>query len=298
MHLISLTGGTGWHVQDLHRAALSLGVTHTASNWRHIVTSVGNDGGSITAEGVAMDKADVVLLRTMPPGSLEQIILRMDAMHLLAERGVCVVNSPRAIEIAVDKYLALARMQAAGLPVPQTMTCQRMVDAMVAFEQLGGDVVVKAIFGSESFGMTRISDADLAARAFTMLERQQSVMYLQRFIPHDGSDLRLLILGGRVLTAMRRRSESGDWRTNVARGGVGEMVAVDDATAALGINAAAACGTEVAGVDVLIGRDGLPYVLEVNAVPGWRELARVTGIDIAAEVLRHVMQLTRERGRG
>jgi len=173
-----------------------------------------------------------------------------------------------------------------------------MADAMVAFEQLGGDVVVKAIFGSESFGMTRISDVDLAARAFTMLERQQSVIYLQQFIPHDGTDLRLLILGGRVLAAMRRRSESGDWRTNVARGGVGEVITVDDATTQLGIKAAHACGTDVAGVDVLIGKDGLPYVLEVNAVPGWRELARVTQMDIAAEVLSHVATMAKERGRG
>lgn len=298
MHLISLTGGTGWHVQDLHRAAAVLGITHTACNWRQIVTRVGVDGPRIVAEDVSLDDADAVLLRTMPPGSLEQIILRMDAMHLLSEAGVCVVNPPRAIEIAVDKYLALARMQSAGLPVPRTITCQRMVDAMAAFEQLGGDVVVKAIFGSESFGMTRISDADLAARAFTMLERQQSVIYLQQFVPHDGTDLRLLVLGRRVLATMRRRSESGDWRTNVARGGVGEVIAVDDATAALGIKAAAACSTEVAGVDVLIGKDGKPYVLEVNAVPGWRELARVTQIDIAAEVLRHVATMAKERGRG
>jgi len=110
------------------------------------------------------------------------------------------------------------------------------------------------------------------------------VLYLQQFIHHPGWDLRVFVLGGRVLTAMRRYS-NGDWRTNVAQGGTGEVVRPGAEEERLALRAAAAVGATVAGVDLLPGPDGAWYVIEVNAVPGWRALAPVTGIDVAAALI-------------
>ncbi|MCX5661876.1 MAG: RimK family alpha-L-glutamate ligase [Planctomycetota bacterium] len=291
MRIVTLSGGSGWHVQDLLRAAARVGVEVLPRHWRELGGAVGAGAGkansAIRAGDLDLGEADAVLLRTMPPGSLEQIVFRMDLVHRLAAKGVRVVNPPRAIEIAVDKYLSLALMVEAGLPVPETEVWQRWEDAAGAFERLGGDVVVKPIFGSEGFGITRATDADTAARIFAALERIGSVIYLQRFIDHGGVDYRLLVLGGRVLGAMRRTRE-GDWRTNIARGGKGEAIAPDAAMERFAVAAARACAAEAAGVDIAIDRAGEAFVLEVNAVPGWRELTRVTGIDVAAEVLRHV----------
>lgn len=298
MRIITLSGGSGWHVQDLLRAAARVGVELLPRHWREVRGTVGGKvAGQQTVAGVhagdvALNDAQAVLLRTMPPGSLEQIIFRMDLIHRLAAGGVRVVNPPRAIEVAVDKYLSLALMDEAGLPVPATEVCQRWEDAAEAFERLGGDVVIKPIFGSEGFGITRATDADTAHRIFAALERIGSVIYLQKFVDHGGVDYRLFVLGEVVLAAMRRTRE-GDWRTNVARGGRGEPISPDAAMARLAIEAAKACGAEVAGVDIAIDRAHGPCVLEVNAVPGWRELARVTGIDVAAEVLRHVAGVAR-----
>ncbi len=157
----------------------------------------------------------------MPPGSLEQVVFRMNLLHRLQASGVRVLNPPRAVEICVDKYLATALLEAAGLRVPPTIVCQHADAALEAFEILGGDVVVKPLFGSEGRGMVRISDLEMAWRTFRTLERTQAVLYLQRFIRHPGWDLRAFVVGSRVLTAMRRWSR-GDWRTNVAQGGVAE----------------------------------------------------------------------------
>jgi ribosomal protein S6--L-glutamate ligase len=112
----------------------------------------------------------------------------------------------------------------------------------------------------------------------------QSVLYVQQFIRHPGWDLRVFVLGGRVLTSMRRHS-NGDWRTNVAQGGSGEVVRVGVDEERLALRAAVAVGASVAGVDLLPGPDGEWYVIEVNAVPGWRALAAVTGVDVAAAVI-------------
>src|SRR5262249_7109443 len=138
-----------------------------------------------------------------------------------------------------------------------------------------------------------VSDPDLAWRTFRTLERTQSVLYLQQFVAHPGWDLRAFVLDGRVLAAMRRRANGG-WRTHVApggRGGPGPLPAAHDGFA---LRAAKAVSTPVAGVDLLPGPGGELYVLEVNAVPGWRALAPVTGVDVAAEMLRF---LARNGGR-
>ncbi len=187
----------------------------------------------------------------------------------------------------MDKYLATAKLEAAGLPVPPTVACQTAEAALEAFDALGGDVVVKPLFGSEGRGMVRISDPEMAWRTFRTLERTQSVLYLQQFVRHPGWDLRVFVLAGRVLTAMRRRG-NGDWRTNVAQGGRGEVVRVGADEERLALRAAAALGAVAAGVDLLPGPTGGWYVIEVNAVPGWRALAPVTGVDVAAELVRCV----------
>jgi ribosomal protein S6--L-glutamate ligase len=282
MRLALLSSGVGWHVHDLRRAAALLHHEALAIDFRRLTASVG--------WGIdPLADFDAVLVRTMPPGSLEQVVFRMDLLHRLQARGVRVLNPPRAVEICVDKYLATALLAAAGLPVPPTITCQHADAALEAFTALGGDVVVKPLFGSEGRGMVRVSDPELAWRVFRTLERTGSVLYLQQFVRHPGWDLRAFVLGGRVLTGMRRRSGT-DWRTNVAQGGRGETVRLRSAEEELALRAAAALGTVVAGVDLLPGPGGELYVLEVNAVPGWRALAPVAGVDVAAAVVRFLAE--------
>jgi ribosomal protein S6--L-glutamate ligase len=281
MKIALLAGGDGWHVRDLQRAAAALGHEALRVDFRRVRAGVAGPGDSLAG-------FDGVVVRTMPPGSLEQVVFRMNALQRLEARGVAVLNPPVALEACVDKYLAAARLEAAGLPVPPTAVCQHADDALEAFAALGGDVVVKPLFGSEGRGMVRVADPDLAWRTFRTLERLQCVLYLQRYVHHPGWDLRVFVVGGRVLTAMRRHARSG-WRTNVAQGGKGEPARVTAEQGRLALAAAAALGAPVAGVDLLPERDRW-YVLEVNAVPGWRALAPVTGIDVAAEVVRFLTQ--------
>jgi ribosomal protein S6--L-glutamate ligase len=277
MRLAILSAGDGWHVRDLRRAAAALGHDAAAVDFRRVTAGLG-----VAADSLA--DFDGVMVRTMPPGSLEQVVFRMDVLHRLQTRGVAVLNPPAAVEVCVDKYLASARLQAAGLLVPPTAVCQHADAALDAFASLGGDVVVKPLFGSEGRGMVRITDPETAWRVFRTLERTQAVLYVQQFVRHPGWDLRAFVIGGRVLTAMRRHA-NGDWRTNVAQGGRAEPVRLSGAEEELALRATAAVGAAVAGVDLLPGPDGERYVIEVNAVPGWRALAPVTGVDVATELV-------------
>jgi ribosomal protein S6--L-glutamate ligase len=221
----------------------------------------------------------------MPAGSLEQVVFRMDVLHRFQAQGGRVLNPPAALEACIDKYLASVRLEAAGLPVPPTCVCQDAETAMEAFGRLGGDVVVKPLFGSEGRGMVRVADEEIAWRTFRTIERTQAVLYVQQFVDHPGWDLRAFVTDGRVVAAMRRHARE-DWRTNVAQGGRAEAVSLTTEEERLTLAAARAVGTCVAGVDLLPRRGGGYYVLEVNGVPGWRALGRATGADVAVEIIR------------
>src|SRR3954467_14367737 len=142
--LVALVSGFGWHVQDLRRAAGTLGVELDVAPFPRVVGRVGAGGARVEAAGIDLSGGEVagVLVRMMPPGSLEQVVFRMDALHRLAALGVPVLNPPRAVEASVDKYLALAPLGAAGLPIPPTWAGESAAEALGAFEALGGDVVV------------------------------------------------------------------------------------------------------------------------------------------------------------
>jgi ribosomal protein S6--L-glutamate ligase len=115
-----------------------------------------------------------------------------------------------------------------------------------------------------------------------------AVLYLQEFIEHHGHDLRLFLLGERVFGM--RRCNADDWRTNVSRGAATEAFTPDAALIEVARRAAAAAGAPLAGVDILPARDGRQYVLEVNAVPGWKALSKTLDVDIAALVLDYLRQ--------
>jgi RimK family alpha-L-glutamate ligase len=276
-----LSGGTGWHVQDLIRAAGELGHTAEAVDFRKVHTTYLPDGYPKDS----LSRFDAVIIRTMPAGSLEQIVFRMDLLQQAVSRGLPVLNPPKAVETCVDKFLTDHRLRVAQLPVPHSAVCQTWHDAMLAFDSLGRDLVVKPLFGSEGRGMVRVSDRELAWRTFHAIEQTGGVIYLQQFVQHPGWDVRAFVLNGRVIAAMKRSSHA-DWRTNVAQGGTAEKYELSARETNLAIQAAKATGVVVAGVDLLMNERGEWFVLEVNAVPGWRALAPTCGVDVAQQIVR------------
>ncbi len=281
MYFKIMGGKEGWHVKDLLRAAHALGFKSDVSDFRLLSHSLINPGPSTDKSG----EPECIIVRTMPQGSLEQVVFRMDVLHALGRMGRKVINPPRSLESAVDKFLASELLQSKGLDIPPTFCCQDAETAMDAFTKLGGDVVVKPLFGAEGRGIMRIEDEQLAWRVFKAVEKIEGVIYMQPFIKHPGWDLRIFVLGDKVLGGMKRIAPIGAWKTNVAQGGKGETYKLNSTLEEIGISATRAVGAEIAGVDLILDKDGKWFVLEVNAVPGWKAFAPVTGIDIAREIL-------------
>lgn len=284
-----LSSERGWHALALEEALHRQAVQPLFFSITDLAAWIGGKS-HVEVNGERLEDCQALLIRTIPLGSLEQIIFRMDALHRLENLGMLIVNSPTAIERTVDKFYTDFILRDAGLPTPKTMVTEDFGQALSAFKEMG-DVILKPLFGSEGKGMRRISDEDTAYRVFRSLELDRYIFYLQEYIPHRGEDIRAFVIGDEVVAAMRRRGDG--WKTNFAKGARVEAVELDASLKALSVQAARLTGTDYAGVDLLPAEDGRVYVLEVNSIPGWRGLRKTVSFDVADRVVEYVLHLVK-----
>lgn len=277
-----LGGGEGWHATQLRHAAARLQYEIAVTTYESLRGDIGSSQGvQISCDAGRLSDFDAILTRTMPAGTLEQITFRLATLHGLSSTPM--VNPPRALEIAIDKFATLGLVAELGYAVPETIVVQSRREAIDAFGQLGGDCVVKPIFGGEGRGVMRIQDAELAWYTFSTLEQLGAIAYVQRFVPPGGSDTRLLVIGDQVLGM--RRDNPADFRTNVGSGGRCQPIQPSADEITLARQVAAAIGLKFAAVDLLRDDSGIQYVLEVNAIPGWKAAQRVCHANIAEQLI-------------
>jgi len=285
MGLVTRNEG-GWCSTQLREAMKRRNIKPLCFSFPRLMARVGYNPKTSVGETDILEDLSALIIRPIGRGSLEEIIFRMDLLHRLERLGMLIVNPPSAIERSVDKYYTLTLLEERGLPVPRTAVTEDSDEALRAFRELGGDVVLKPLFGSRGIGSTRISDLDVATRVFRAVAFYHGVLYLQEFIPHGFSDIRALVLGDRVLASMRR--VAGTWKTNVSLGAKPVRLKLDQEMEELAIKAAEVISCRVAGVDILEGPRG-PLILELNSQPGWRGLQSVTPINIADEIVEYVL---------
>jgi RimK family alpha-L-glutamate ligase len=286
--LLALGPSEGWHADQLRLGAQRHGYELCYADYESL-------SGSFDVAGRHMARCsagdlrnfEAVLCRTMPTGSMEQVIFRLAVLHSVVAHGVKVVNPPRTLETAIDKYATLAIVSTLGIPVPQTIVAQSRSDAMRAFESLGGDVVVKPIFGGEGRGVMRVRDPQLAWTTFSTLQQLSAIIYVQRFVSPGGRDTRMLVLGDEVLGI--RRTSNHDFRTNVASGASCEAVTLTEDQELMARRIATAMNLRIGSIDVLDNDDGPPLVLEVNGVPGWKGAQSCVAVNIADKMIEAVL---------
>jgi RimK family alpha-L-glutamate ligase len=281
MKIAVLANPVGWHFQDLKRAAAEEHLVFACS-YRQLSTRISKDEIWFWSGDHDLRSCDCLVVRAMPAGSLGQVVFRMDVLQQLKRAGILIVNSPRTIEASVDKYLSLALLNNAGIPVPRTGVCQTALDAMRMFDELGGDVVAKPLFGSQGKGLRRLNDISQARRYFESSVDNGDVIYLQEFIRHGGWDLRLLVVGG-SLFSMKRYSDH--WITNVSCGGIPRPHIANELETRIAFGAASAVHGNVIGVDLVYDENDQPHVVDVNSAPGWQSISATLQIDIARKIL-------------
>jgi RimK family alpha-L-glutamate ligase len=271
---------------QLREALDRRGIPHVCFSFPWLVARVGFKPYLNVRNIDILKDLDALIIRPIGRGSLEEIVFRMDLLYRLERLGFYVVNPPEAIEHCVDKYDLLAILEDNGVPVPKTAVTEDPDEALKAFHELGGDVVVKPIFGSRGIGSTRLTDPEVAYTAFRAITFYHGVIYLQEFVPHGFSDIRAFVIGDYVAAAMRRVATG--WKTNYSQGARPEPIKLDSQMEELAVKSAKLIKCKIAGVDILESPKG-PLVVEVNSQPGWRGLQSVTRVNIAEAIVDFVL---------
>jgi len=276
----------GWCSTQLRQAIEKHGITPVCFTFSQLVARIKSKPEASVGETNILSDLSALIIRPIGRGSLEEVIFRMDLLHRLQRLGMLIVNPPLSIERSVDKYCALALLEENGLSVPKTVATESHEEALKAFHELGGDIVMKPLFGSRGIGSTRISDPEIAARIFRTVSFYHGVLYIQEFIPHGFSDVRAFVIGDHVVAAMHRVAES--WKTNVSLGAKPIPLKLDRETEDLAVKATRVIGCKVAGVDILESSHG-PVIVELNSQPGWRGLQSVAPVNITEEIVKYIL---------
>ncbi|MDD4915754.1 MAG: RimK family alpha-L-glutamate ligase [Methylococcales bacterium] len=284
-----ITDDPGWHGKQLSLAFAARGYQAVYCSLTECSLHVCGPGTPIRMPGFETALPDAVFVRGVPGGSLEEVVFYLDVLHGLKTLGIPVYNDARAIELSVDKGMTSFRLQHAGLPTAPTWVLRDREAALrTARQQLdaGHYLISKPLFGSQGEGIRRIEKStDLM-----WLTSSNGIYYLQRFVVCKGqgfSDIRVFVINGRAVAAMRRRGIS--WLNNVARGASCEAMALDDELAVLAVRATAALQMDYAGVDIIQDAQGRYVLIEVNSVPAWKGLQSVCSVEIAAALVNDLL---------
>jgi RimK family alpha-L-glutamate ligase len=275
-----VSDGIDWHARTLTKALAAQGVRTIPTSLQ--ACGIATQGASgLNIAGLGDRLPDAVLVRSMSGGTFQAVTLRLGILHALRANGVVVWNDARAIERCVDKSMTSFLLARAGIPTPAAWAVETQSDAqaIVRRESPQGPLVLKPLFGSQGRGLKLIRTAD----ELPAPDEVAGVYYLQRYVGVEGGDgfrdFRLLVSRGRVVAAMTRHAAG--WITNVKQGGRPLPFVPDKHMKALAVHATHVVGAEFAGVDILHGPNGRPTVLEVNSMPAWSGLQKVTRASIA-----------------
>ena len=210
--------------------------------------------------------------------------------------GVPVLNAAIPIARSRDKLRALQLLSRFGIDIPRTVMCRYREEVEGAVRMVGGlPCIIKLIQGSQGVGvMIANTQSEVAGMLDTLWTLGQEILLQELVAESRGKDVRALVIGDRVVAAMRRTARAGEFRSNIHRGGVAEAVALDREYSEAAVKAARVMGLEVAGVDMLEARTG-PKIMEVNSSPGFEGLEAASGVDIATLYVQHAVEYARAR---
>jgi ribosomal protein S6--L-glutamate ligase len=215
----------------------------------------------------------------------------LSVVNQLDMMGVAVLNAAVPIQRSRDKLRALQLLSRFGIDIPRTVMCRYRDEVEGAVEMVGGlPCIIKLIQGTQGVGvMIANTPAEVGGMLDTLWTLGQEIILQELVAESRGRDVRALVIGDRVVAAMRRTARAGEFRSNIHRGGVAEAVALPREYVEAAVKAARVMGLEVAGVDMLEARTG-PMIMEVNSSPGFEGLEAATGVDIASLYVQHAVE--------
>jgi ribosomal protein S6--L-glutamate ligase len=274
-----------YSTRRLHEAALDRGYEADVLDTLKFSIEVEQDGPDLYYASKPVDGYDAVIPRigasiTHFGTAVVRQFEQMDVYTPVSSSGIA--NSR-------DKLRALQILSRHEIGLPHTAFVRRKQDVLPAIERVGGaPVIIKLLEGTQGVGVILADSVKIAEAIIETLQSTKQNVLIQKFVGESsGRDIRAFVVGDRVVAAMRRVAQGGDFRSNVHRGGLAEPVDLDPAFEDTALRSAQILGLKVAGVDMLEGREG-PQVMEVNSSPGLEGIETATKLDIAGAIMDYL----------
>ncbi len=205
------------------------------------------------------------------------------------EMDVFCANTAHGINNSRDKLRSLQLLSRHHIGIPRTTFVRDKKDVLPAIERVGGaPVIIKLIEGTQGIGVLLADTVNMAESIIELLQSQKQNVLIQKFVAESkGKDIRAIVVGDRVVAAMRRVAQGQEFRSNVHRGGRAEAVELSEEYIETAVRAAQIMGLSVAGVDMLESKTG-PQIMEVNSSPGLEGIETCTGLDVAGAIVDYI----------
>lgn len=215
----------------------------------------------------------------------------------LETMGFYTLNESIAISRARDKFRSLQILARKGVPMPLTCFAQSPDDTEDLIKLVGGaPLVIKLLEGTQGIGVVLADSHQSAVSIINAFKKMKVNILVQEFIEESrGTDIRCLVIGDKVVGAIRREARPGEFRANVHQGGMAYKTKLSPQERTIAVAAARAMGLKVAGVDLVRSNHG-PLVLEINSSPGLEGIEKATQINIAAKIIQYIEKHAKPRG--
>jgi ribosomal protein S6--L-glutamate ligase len=276
---------SAYSTRRLKTAALERGHTARVLNTLRFAIDLAGDEPDLQYRGKTLSHYDAVLPRI----GASITFFGMAVVRQFEQMDVYTPNTANGIANSRDKLRSIQILSRHDIRIPATTFVRDRADVLAAVERVGGaPVVIKLLEGTQGIGVILAPDTHVAEAVIETLQSARQNVLIQRFIAESkGRDIRALVVGDRVIAAMRRSAQGDEFRSNLHRGGTSEVVDIDPEFARVAVQAAQIMGLRVAGVDMLEGDDG-PLVLEVNSSPGLEGIEGATGLDVAGAIIDYI----------
>lgn len=289
MHIAALSQeASNYSLRRFRATAKEMGIRFSRVDPSRCDLLLGSKGRDVLYKGKALSHIDVAMTRRGAGiGDLE-----ITMVNHLEHSGTPVLNGTFGLLMSRDKFWSLRRLADKGIPVPRSAVLSDPASIDRVYRIVGEPpVVLKVLRGMRGVGVM-IADSRQSVRSIleTFHAKDERVL-VQEFIKESaGADIRVLVVGGKVIAAMKRQAATGEFRSNIHRGGEGTLVKPTNEMKRVAKDAARIIGLDIAGVDLIMAHDG-PRVVEVNSSPGFEGLEKATGQDIASLILRHAVDI-------
>ncbi|MBW2992061.1 RimK family alpha-L-glutamate ligase [Candidatus Woesearchaeota archaeon] len=255
---------------------------------RNLEVNLGVKAMELLYNGAPLKNYDCVYAK----GSFRYAPLLASASSIMQNKGVYMPIDARSFTISHDKLLTHIELQKNNIPMPKTYLSSTPEAAKELLEKLNYPVIMKFPQGTQGKGVMIADSLKGAKSMLDALSALKQPFIIQEYIETEGVDIRAIVVGERVVAAMKRKATGEEIRANIHAGGKGEACELDSHTKKIAIETAKAVGAEICGVDILESAKG-PTVIEVNISPGLQGITAATKVNVADKIAKYLFERTK-----